>query len=92
MFGTVTGAVELVLFVLFIGLKGVAFVDCLRWPKEAYPAIGRKSKVLWALLTGISLLTAFITSPTDIFGLAGAAIALIYLFDVRPRIKEILGR
>lgn len=92
MFGAVTGTIELVLFVLFIGLKGFAFFDCLRWRKEAFPAVGRQSKLLWVLLTGISLLTAFITSPTGIFGLAGAVIALIYLFDVRPRIKEILGR
>lgn len=92
MFGTVTGAIELVLFVLFIGLKGFAFIDCMRWRKEAFPAVGRQSKVLWGLLTGIAFLTAFVASPTGIFGLAGAAVALIYLFDVRPRIKEILGR
>lgn len=92
MFGAVTSTIEFGLFIIFIVVKGFAFIDCLRWRKDAFPAIGRQTKVLWAILTGLAFATAFVASPIGLLGIAGAAVALIYLFDVRPRIKEILGR
>ena len=93
MFGTVQNLVVLVLWVVLLGLKGFAFVECLRAPTQVFPAIGRQSKVLWLVLTGLALLTGLVPNLTlTLFGIAGAVIALIYLFDIRPRIKSITGR
>jgi len=93
MFGTVQNLVVLVLWVVLLGLKGFAFVECLRAPTQVFPAIGRQSKVLWMVLTGLALLTGLVPNLTlTLFGIAGAVIALIYLFDIRPRIKSITGR
>ena len=67
-----------------------AFVDCIRRPTEAVPAVGRVSKLLWVLLTGVAMLTGFIPGLTlGIIGIAGIVVALIYLFDVRVKIAEI---
>lgn len=95
MFDTVQGLLVLGLWVVMLAVKGYAFIDCIRRPKEAFPAIGRKSKVLWLVLTGAAAVTGLLysyVSPLGLIGLAGAVIALVYLFDVRPRIREITGR
>jgi predicted membrane metal-binding protein len=87
---------QLVIFVVWIvllGLKGYAFIDCLRQPAQAFPAIGRQTKVLWLVFTGLAALTGLLPNLTlSIFGLAGAIAALIYLLDIRPKINEIMGR
>lgn len=79
------------IYVVFAVLKVWAFVDCLRRPEQAFPAVGRQSKVLWLVLTGISALTGLVFDPLGIFGIAGVVVALIYLFEIRPRIMEITG-
>jgi hypothetical protein len=92
MFNAVTGSVEAVLWVVFLIVKGLAFVDCLRWRADAYPAIGRQSKVFWAVLLGAAFVLGFFFPALGIIGLAGIAAALVYLLDVRARLKEVLGR
>lgn len=92
MFNAVTGSIELVLWIAFTLVKLVALVDCLRWRKDAYPAVGRQSKVLWAVILGAAFGLGLFFPALGIIGLAGLAAALVYLLDVRVRIKEILGR
>lgn len=93
MFGAVQDLVVLVLWIVLLGLKGFAFVECLRAPTQAFPAVGRQSKVLWLVLTGLALLTGLLPNLTlSLFGIAGVVVALIYVFDIRPKIKSITGR
>lgn len=92
MFGAVNELVVLVLWIVLLGVKIVALVDCIRRPAAAFPAVGRQSKALWLILTGVSLLVGLLPGQTlDLLGLAGTVVALIYLFDVRPRLQEITG-
>ena len=91
-FFQVQNIVILVLWVLFLVLKVYAFVDCVRPPAQAFAAVGRQSKPLWLILTGISALAGLIfQDPLGLFGIAGLVASLVYLFDVRPRIQEILN-
>ncbi len=84
--------VQLVLWVVFGILKIWAFVDCLRQREDAFPAVGRQSKNLWLILTGITALTALLPGLTlGLIGFAGLVVAMIYLFDIRPRIAELSG-
>ncbi len=93
MFGAVQEFVVFGLWIVMLGVKGFAFIDCLRQPTDAFPAIGRQNKVLWMVLTGVAAATALLPALTlSLFGLAGIVVALIYLFDIRPKIKEIMGR
>lgn len=93
MFGAVEGLVVLVLWVVLLAVKGFAFIDCVRRPAAAFPAVGRQSKALWLILTGVALLLGLMPSQTlDLLGLAGTVAALVYLFDIRPRLQEITGR
>lgn len=93
LFGSVQVLVTWLLWVVFLALKAFAFIDCLRQPRAAFPAIDRKSKGLWLTLTAVGLATAVLIGQTlGLIGLAGVVIALIYLFDVRPKIRDITGR
>ena len=93
MFDTVQGVVLLAMWVVTLAVKGYAFFDCIRRPAEAFPAVGRKSKVLWLILTGLAAGAGLFPGFTlNIIGLAGIAVALIYLFDVRTKIIDITSR
>lgn len=84
--------VILVLWGLLIAVKGFALYDCLRRQPAAFPAVGRQSKTLWLILCAVAVLTGLIPSLTlSLFGIAGTVVALVYLFDVRPRIVQITG-
>ena len=83
----------LALWIVTLGVKAFAFVDCLRRRGDAFPAIGRQTKTLWLILTGLAALTGLVPNLTlSIFGIAGIVIALVYLFDIRPRIIENTSR
>ena len=93
MFDTVQGLVLLAAWVVTLAVKGYAFIDCLRRPTAAFPAVGRQAKPLWLILTGLAAATGFFPGFTlTLLGLAGITVALIYLFDVRPKIIEITSR
>ncbi|MFN8171488.1 MAG: DUF2516 family protein [Candidatus Nanopelagicales bacterium] len=92
MFATATGLVMLVLWVLTLGLKVFAFVDCARRPAAAFPAVGRQTKLLWLILTALAALEGLLPSLTLNIGMAATVVALVYLFVVRPPIVAITGR
>ncbi len=84
----------LALGLLFAVIKVWAFIDCVRRPAQAFPAIGRLNKPFWMIITGIAALSglAFTYIPAvSLLGIAGIIAALVYLFDVRPRLTEITG-
>jgi hypothetical protein len=92
LFDLTQNLVVTVLWAVFGVLKVWAFADSALRPAQAYPAVGRKSKTLWLILTGLAALTGLLPGLTlSIFGLAGVVVALVYLFDVRPRIVDITG-
>lgn len=89
-FDVTSNLIVMALWVIFGLVKVWAFIDCLRRRPDAFPAVGRASKVLWLILTGVSMLTGFLPGLTlGIFGIAGLVIALVYLFEVRPKIIAI---
>ncbi|MEI6361561.1 MAG: DUF2516 family protein [Actinomycetes bacterium] len=90
MFGNVQDLVLLALWVITLALKGYAFIDCLRRPQQAFPAVGRQTKILWLAITAIAALTGLLPSMTlNLIGIAGTVVALVYLFDVRTKIIDI---
>ena len=84
--------ITMIIYVVFAVLKIWAFVDCLRQRKDAFPAVNRQTKTLWLVLTGISALTGLVFDPLGIIGIAGVVVALIYLFEIKPKIQELIGR
>ena len=92
MFFAVQGLVQLVLWVVSLAVMAYAFIDCVRRPQAAFPAVSRQTKMLWLILTGLAALTGLLPAMTlSIFWMAGIIVALVYLFDVRTRIIDITG-
>ena len=89
----------LVLAVAMLALEVWAFVNALRFRPDAYTAAGKRSKVFWCVLTGVAMLLGFLSLPYPIgrgsnmlFMLAGVIIAGIFLADVLPALKRVMGR
>ena len=89
----VQNIVVFILWIVLLGVKAYAFIDCLRRPAQAFPAVDRQSKTLWMILTGVALLTGLLMNQTlGLIGIAAAAVAIIYLVDVRTKIQSITGQ
>lgn len=91
--GVVT-IVYLVLDAALLVFATWAFVSCLRTRPDAFPAIGRSSKVLWAVLTGLSAVYALgavatAAAPIGLFAIAATVITGVYMLDIRPKVIEI---
>jgi hypothetical protein len=84
-----------VLSVAAFGFEAWAFVDALRRPAQAYTAVGKLSKPLWLIITGVAMVVglgyAFYVrgaSVTSILPVAAFVAAAVYMADVHPKVKE----
>ncbi|WP_068396756.1 DUF2516 family protein [Kribbia dieselivorans] len=71
----------------------IAFVDALRHRPDAYTAAGKLTKPAWVAITGIAALLGFVVmgNPLNLFGLLAVGAALVYVLDVRPALRRVLG-
>lgn len=90
--------VELVLGIA--GLIGgvVAFVDAALRRPDAFPAADKQTKIAWVGITGICGLVLvfgsypfFVFPPSTILWIPAVVGMLVYLLDVRPRLREVTG-
>jgi predicted CDP-diglyceride synthetase/phosphatidate cytidylyltransferase len=86
--------VLLVLGVIALGAESFAFIDALRAPERAYVAAGKRTKTFWLVLLGIALAVGVVTvfNVLNLFGLLAFVGAAVYLADVRPALRQVLGR
>lgn len=88
----------LILAVALFALEVWAFVNAIRFRADAYTAAGKRTKTFWSVLTGVAMLLGFLSLPIGgggtsmLFLLIGVAIAAIFLADVYPALKSIMGR
>jgi len=81
-------------------IEAWAFIDALRHPTSAYPAVGKLSKPIWLLILGVALLvgdggitgqiglfTSFLALPIIAF-----VAAAVYLVEYRPKLKNVRAR
>lgn len=86
----IQGWITLVLSAAAVVVEIWAFVSAARSRAEAYPAVNRLSKILWLVILGVgTLLTIVSRGGIGILALIGAAAAIYYLVDVRPRVREV---
>jgi xanthine/uracil/vitamin C permease (AzgA family) len=83
------------LFVLAISLgllivKVLALIDVTRRPKQSFPAVGRQTKQLWLIFTVGAVIGHLLDfRPTSLINLIGTIAAIVYMVDVRVRIKDL---
>ena len=89
----ITGLIALVIWIALLGVKIFALVDALRYSDSQYVSAGKRSRLLWLALTGLSLAFHLIaTGPVDLISLAGTIASIVYLVDVRPALQQVSGR
>ena len=70
-----------------------AFIDALRRPTGAFPAVGKQTKPIWLIITGVAVVVglaslAYHITLISILPIVAFVAAAIYLTDVRPKVKE----
>lgn len=88
------GYVALILGVALLALQVFAFVEALRYRTDAYPAAGKLTKVAWCAITAVAAAIGLLSvrSPLNIFELIACAAAIVFLVDVRPALRQVLGK
>lgn len=81
-----------------VALRVWALVDCLTRKAAAFPAVDKLTKPAWAAILLVSGLLGtlfsdppYSTNVVSVFSLASVVVAMIYLADVRPAVREIPG-
>ncbi len=86
----VLGPIEGLFGLLMLGLlalKIFALVDAAVRPEPVWRAAVTQSKTLWVVL----LVLAVLFSGLNLLGIAGLVAAIVYLVDVRPKLREVRG-
>jgi hypothetical protein len=94
-------AQTLIFGVLSLGLFLVeiwAFINAMRFRPDAYVAADKRSKTFWGVLTGVAMLLGLLTLPvlgrssSMLLMIIGIGIAGVFLADVYPALKAVMGR
>jgi hypothetical protein len=89
-----------VLAVVLFAVEVWALINALRFRADAYTAAGRRTKLFWGILTGIAALLGFLSLPYPVGGgspsmllmIIGIVISGIFLADVLPALRSVMGR
>lgn len=86
--------IALVLGVVALGLQVYALVEALRYRADAYPAAGKLTKPAWVAILAVAVALGVLSlrAPLTLFEIIAVVAAGVFLADVRPALREILGR
>lgn len=89
----VQNTIAMVLGIALFAMELFAFIEALRPRAEAYVAAGKLTKPMWAGITGACAVIGFLTmfNPLNLFGVLAVVGAAIFLADVRPALRKMLG-
>ena len=83
----IEGTLNLLLFVVALGLEVWALVDAVSRPARAFEAADKMTKPAWLLILALAVITCILFKPLGILGLLGVVAAGVYLADVRPALR-----
>jgi Gpi18-like mannosyltransferase len=88
----VTGVVSAVLFLAGFVVAVWAFVHAATQRGDAFVALGTLTKATWlGIIGGTAVASLFIPMLSTMLALICLTASLVYLLDIRPAIREILG-
>ena len=72
----------------------MALVDAVRRPAANFVSEGKRTKPFWMAITGAAMVLGFLTvfSPLNLFALLAIVGAAVFLADVRPALRQVMGR
>ena len=100
MFSSFNAYTPLTWFFWVLGLAALAvevwaFIDAVRRPTAAFPAVGKQTKSLWLIILGVAAVIGLAGvasggfSALNILEVAAFVAAAVYLTDVRPKVSQI---
>ena len=93
-FETLQGWIALALGLAAVGLQVYALVEAVRHRAAAYPAAGKLTKPVWCAILAVALALGLLSvrNPLNIFEIAAVVATAVFLADVRPALRQVLGR
>ena len=88
---TWVGKLFLVLTLATVALGVFATIDAAIRPAAAFIAAGKLTKPAWLAITGLSTVVTFIFGIVSLLGLPALVALLVYLVDVRPKVRAVTG-
>ncbi|MFC8047174.1 DUF2516 family protein [Nocardia sp. NPDC057353] len=85
-----TWIIMLALWALAFGATAFALIHALRQPADAFTAVDKLKKPIWAgILAGALLLLLLSYASLNLFAFIAIIATGIYLADVRPKVDEV---
>ncbi|MBB5154602.1 DUF2516 family protein [Saccharopolyspora phatthalungensis] len=83
-----------ILWIAGIPVGVFAFVHAALQRADAFTAVDKLNKLAWMGITGAAALLLIVSfqGPYTIIWIAGLVASLVYIIDVRPKVKEVQGR
>ena len=73
-------------------IEAWAFVDVIRRPAGAFLAVGKQTKPIWLIISGVATVLGFaffyLGGITSMLAVAAFVAGAIYHVDVRPKVKD----
>jgi len=93
-FGSLQWLIELLFGVGALVLSVFGLVDALRHRPDAFTAAGKRTKNFWLAVLGVAVALSIVTvySPFTIMWIVAVVGAGVYLADVRPALRRVMGR
>ncbi|OEV06053.1 DUF2516 family protein [Streptomyces oceani] len=85
-FSSVIGLIMLVVLAMAV----FALVDAAMRRQDAYPAANKQNKQFWMIILGVTVLVNLLL-PMLFLQIIGLIATIVYIVDVRPALKEVMG-
>jgi hypothetical protein len=83
--------IDRVFYYVSLAFCAWALIDCAFRKARAFPAVNKLTKVIWIAILVVAGAVDYFVGGFSFVGSAAIIASLVYLFDVRPAVREISG-
>ena len=93
-FGSLQALIMFAFGLAGLGLSLFGLVDAARHRPDAFTAAGKRTKNFWLAVLGVAVALSIVTvySPFTIMWIVAVVGSGVYLADVRPALRRVMGR
>ncbi|MGP3979064.1 DUF2516 family protein [Streptomyces sp. 8N114] len=77
--------------VVLLALAVFTFVDAALRREDAYRAADKQNKPFWLIILGLTAVVNVLQVPFFLLQLIGLVATIVYIVDVRPALKQVMG-
>jgi low temperature requirement protein LtrA len=93
-FGSIQALFLFAFGIAALGMSLFGLIDALRHRPDAFTAAGKRTKNFWLLILGVAVALSVVSvyAPFTIAWILAVVGAGVYLADVRPALRRVMGR